>query len=80
MLCLWGVWGGGWGGGGCGCGCVGGWVGGWVCMCVGVGVGVGVCVCASKSPCIPTYSLDPELKEQLSEIIEKLLNDQTTVS
>ena len=27
-----------------------------------------------------SYSLDPELKEQLVEVIEKLLKDQTTVS
>ena len=29
---------------------------------------------------IHTHSLDPELKEQLVEVIEKLLKDQTTVS
>ena len=32
------------------------------------------------SPSLPLSSLDPEQKEQLVEVIEKLLKDQTTVS
>ena len=43
-----------------------------VCVCV--------CVCVCDCDGCTSSSMDPEQKEQLVEVIEKLLKDQTTVS
>ena len=40
----------------------------------------GTCLYMSISPFLPSLSIDPDLKDELVEVIEKLLKDQTTVS